>query len=886
MARKPPIIPGKPRRDRGGLRVIDGGKGSSLITQPSPRSYLHWTPRALQTLQVTADAGDLTRLGDLGDQMIADDRINKLLDDVSGGVLGCDLTFETNAHTTVGDAEKGEELEEDWPQAYGEDELASFQDWLLIVGVAFARHEKWVVSQGDGHRVVPVFKTWHPKHFRYDWEHNTWLFRDGEGRESPITAGDGEWIIGTLKGDYRPWANGKWRGCSPWWMLKRYGISDWGVHSEKASKLVLSSNEFALADDRKKIAAEIFQLAKDAVISLPPGFDLKIVELSANTKEIYEAQIEAANMGFTLAIVGQNLTSEVSGGSLAAANTHERKELRVFRYVAKKLGRILQEQSLPWWAEYNFGDRKLAPYPRWATDPPEDKGAKVAMLGALGTGLVALQTVGFKLSAKAIEEQYGIKLEEMSDAEVEALKPPEPALPAGGGGAAGGGKKPEGARKPLPGAKGPKPREAGAKRARMLDEYETIMVDGEPVYVKRSATDPELYNHNHGADGKFAGSGGAGLGGAAAKRGRAARERAGTAPKSRAERKPRAKVRAGGGGVAGPAPAATKPVTKTKPPKKSAKPKATEEELVQAGLAAYRAKVAARTAKLTPSQKATAKAERTRVKTAVAAAAKKPEPKPLAAKPEDKALKVRSDKPNGAIKPLARVDIDAHAPHAGTALAAKLNPASDRHSAAFKALSKDAQRELFTEAYAWEPSVRAMQRTGATDVQTDRAQRFVSDYLTGPSGQAQHAHRLKQTADTAYADFQVKGSWAQKHYASTQALIEHQLPQLRAAGRVDADGFVTLFRGVGGAQAQGIHANHAHGDSVKLNVNKLSSWSDDPSMARKFGTVVKSKIHYSRAFFAHPASSRAHSDEGEWIMVNDEGVAHAVVGATADVPHG
>ena len=406
------------RKKRGHLRVIEGGAGKGIVSQPSVRSYLHWTPRHLQSLQLTADGGDLSRLGDLADQMIADDRIDKLLEDLSGGVFGCDLTFERDSRSTLGDAEKAAELEEDWPLGWAEDELSSFLGWMMIVGIAFARHDGFVQSPAS-ERIVPVYKTWHPKHFRFDWPKSRWFVRDEQGRESPVTPGDGEWIVGTRRGDYRPWAHGLWRGLSPWWVLKRYAIADWGVHSEKASKLVLEAGPGAMPEDRKRLANEIFELAKDAVISLPIGFKLSLVELEANTQAIYEAQIKAAEMGMTLAILGQNLTSIVEGGSYAAAQSHERKELRVFRYAAKKIGRTLHEQSLPIWAEFNFGDRTLAPFPRWQTDPPEDKGAKVQTLATLGTALTALKSAGFGMSVDDIEEQYGIRLEVVAEPEPE-----------------------------------------------------------------------------------------------------------------------------------------------------------------------------------------------------------------------------------------------------------------------------------------------------------------------------------------------------------------------------------------------------------------------------------------------------------------------------------
>jgi len=40
------------------------------------------------------------------------------------------------------------------------------------------------------------------------------------------------------------------------------------------------------------------------------------------------------------------------------------------RFDAEALATCLNEQVLRWWAEFNFGDARLAPWPNWDTAPP------------------------------------------------------------------------------------------------------------------------------------------------------------------------------------------------------------------------------------------------------------------------------------------------------------------------------------------------------------------------------------------------------------------------------------------------------------------------------------------------------------------------------------
>lgn len=388
----------------------------AVTTQPSVRAYVHWTPSQIRAVTTLADNGDLSRLADLCDQIMGDERFAELLDKLASSVLGCELSFEENQRAVVGKAQRSVELEQDWATGWAEDELLQFIMWQQLLGVAFARHEHWVETETG--RIVPRFRVWHPKHFTWDQRERTWKVRKtlpngvGTGPLEPIRQGDGEWVIMTRRGDFRPWAHGLWRGLSRWWMLKQYAISDWGVHSEKGSKLLLLAPEGVSSSDRKALAQDVFAMSKDATISLPAGFSMQLIETSANTRDIYLAQIDAADMAAAIAILGQNLSSRVDGGSYAAAASHERGELRRQRYVAKSLGLTLWTQSLPWWAEYNFGDRRQAPYPRYNTDPPEDKGAKVQTLATLAQAIGALKQAGYTLTLEQIEEQYGVALEQ------------------------------------------------------------------------------------------------------------------------------------------------------------------------------------------------------------------------------------------------------------------------------------------------------------------------------------------------------------------------------------------------------------------------------------------------------------------------------------------
>ena len=392
------------------------------ISQPSPRSSVTWTPALLRSVLRRADAGDLSLVADLCDQIVADDRFGELLAQLADDVIGCDLSFEASLRSVIGNAEKFYEIAEDWPLGYDDDELKSLLVWTMVTGVGFAKHEAWIETPSG--RIVPALKWWHPQHFSYmprggtyataitgDLRNHQWHVREpGTDRWKPIAAGDGEWVIITRRSEYTPWRHGLWRPLAVWWLLKQYAMQDSGVHTEKASKTVVNSNVDSTEAQRREVAQYVYDAAKDAVVVLPDGWTLDIKEIGADLDTLYHSQIRLANESAAVTILGQNLSTNVDGGSYAAAREHGRKENRRVRNAAQMLTKNLQAQSLKWWAEFNFGNKSLAPYPRWHTEPSADFAAKASALQTVATSLLTLKTAGWEIDEETIEEEYGVAL--------------------------------------------------------------------------------------------------------------------------------------------------------------------------------------------------------------------------------------------------------------------------------------------------------------------------------------------------------------------------------------------------------------------------------------------------------------------------------------------
>lgn len=410
----------------------DSGKAG---VEPSVRTFTKWTPALIRGAELSADGGNLRQAANLCDWMLGDDRIGPLLHTRVQTLLGIDPTFEASGDKRRSNrVVRALEVQEDWWAAYPETELMQLLTWGILLGVKPARHQ-WVLDEDHGNRLLAMPECWHPQHLRYDWQTREWKIRVSQssgldaGIEQVLVPGDGDWILHTPYGKNRPWAYGLWRGLARMALLKTYAISDWSKHGEKGSLLAIESGLGEIpstARQRKELAQDIFDRGKDAIAVLPPGFSIKLVEAKANTKNIYDAQIEMANKAIAIAIRGGNLSTDVEEGSRAAAEVHERLGDRAkLRFDAQGLTSTIHDQSLVYWAEFNFGDRKLAPWPVYPTDEDEDLGAKAETAGKAFAAATQATMLGFEVDPEGFIQEFdlGFWLKPPSDGK---LKPPLP----------------------------------------------------------------------------------------------------------------------------------------------------------------------------------------------------------------------------------------------------------------------------------------------------------------------------------------------------------------------------------------------------------------------------------------------------------------------------
>lgn len=203
--------------------------------------------------------------------------------------------------------------------------------WLVVMGVAVCQRV-WERDPRTGLWDVKL-QPWHPTWVQWDAARGVYVVQTLEGQEDcPPDGSNPRWVAIPLLDDDRPWMVGAVRALAIPWLILSWAYRDWARWSEKhglpplAAKVPLEER-FAAATDA--FLDDLQQLASEPTILLaqrPDGasHDLEWKELKnwQSYQGFKELAAEAAT-NVAIVLLGQNLTTEVKGGSFAAARIHE-----------------------------------------------------------------------------------------------------------------------------------------------------------------------------------------------------------------------------------------------------------------------------------------------------------------------------------------------------------------------------------------------------------------------------------------------------------------------------------------------------------------------------------------------------------------------------------
>lgn len=412
-----------------------------MPTPPRERRTAHgyWTVPTLSSWSVASvrcaldehEAGCFAQSAVLAEAMERNPRIYSAINTRVKGSTGLPFALEPDAKAPAARGKRvAEELMGEWYSLVPEQTAADLLRWAVMLGVAFAE----VVWRSERGAWVPSLRVVHPYCVQFNDAANRFEVHTRDGLV-PITPGDG-WLVFGYASE-RPWMRGLVRCLGIEDHVRGLAVRDWArwseVHGLPIRKAIAPSGSSDAEKDR--FFDDIAALGSETTVLTPRGpdeassFDLQLVEAQDTGWEGFSRLIELVASDVSIAALGQNLTSEVSGGSLAAAKVHDRVRQDYLEDDAQTLSSALRAQVLAPWARFNYGDERLAPWPCWDAALPEDRNATATTWQAAGTAAqawnAALASQGKAVDLVALAERWGVPLRDVTPAEA-APPPPAP----------------------------------------------------------------------------------------------------------------------------------------------------------------------------------------------------------------------------------------------------------------------------------------------------------------------------------------------------------------------------------------------------------------------------------------------------------------------------
>lgn len=377
-------------RNIGEMRVI-------VRDIPNIAGLGNWNPATIRSALASHKIGMFDLSGQLVDDLIADDRIISTLSSRLAGLFSREMMYEP-----ANDSRAAREVLDAWVASW--DHISSHGS-LQQIGAYQLLFGWWpaqLIWNVEKPIKVPRLDPWHARFTYYHWTLRKYIALTQDGSKV-IYPGDGKWLLHAPKGEYRAWMWGAMRAIAKLFLLRDYALRDMSRFSEVHGMPIRKAIVPASSDpnERDLYAAQLDNLGQETTIMVTQGadqqgmnFDLELVEATATAWEIFPGLRDYCDMGITLAILMQNLTTEVTGGSFAATQSHMDIRQNGIEADNESWKLTLREQVARPFAYVNFGDADLAPSTCWDVTPKEDYEANGRRFYSFGQAVQILRQGG------------------------------------------------------------------------------------------------------------------------------------------------------------------------------------------------------------------------------------------------------------------------------------------------------------------------------------------------------------------------------------------------------------------------------------------------------------------------------------------------------------
>lgn len=424
-----------------------------LLSRPTFRTYTElpisvrhvWDGYPIVDLALEAlERGQFHDASLLADAVFTDDRVAGCLSTRVNGLFGLPLEIrypgQTRAKPGVrvvhGPGEGGgagedqqvlalkkeiaEKCRENWERMFPSAAAREQMRWGLLLNAGIG---ELVWDWGSDGLVWPTLKTWNPQFLYWRWDTRSYWLIHQDGQEE-IRAGDGRWMVLSPYGHNHGWLYGLIRSLAKLWLDRQFAWRDWARASEKYSlgvtkgKVPMNASE----PDKAQFSASMTNLPNESFVMLPQGetqqasFDVEMMTTdSAVNWQSFKERFGQLDTSIAILILGQNLSTEVQGGSRAAAEVHENVRQDVLKADDQIWSTTVRTQILAPWVAYNWGDliaesgrtlNEFVPEVTHKVDPPEDLEKQAKVFLAVSQALMNLQ--GAPVDIRAVLEHYNI----------------------------------------------------------------------------------------------------------------------------------------------------------------------------------------------------------------------------------------------------------------------------------------------------------------------------------------------------------------------------------------------------------------------------------------------------------------------------------------------
>jgi len=388
----------------------DGDRISAETGEPLP---MRWDVASVMHAIDEHESGRFRSSHALVQGMGRDDRVSAVMSSRTHAVLARNGDFSIEP-PKGGDQRLADLVLSWWETTLPDSVLGQLVRSMTMLGVAFAR-VSWTKSKSawTPTKVDP----WSASSFSWDANIGRFVVATKTGQES-IDPDDPNWIV-LEPGGSRSWMSGGVRALGVAFAMRSFNWKDWARFNERHGLPIIAISEPAgfLKEDRDRFYAKVRSLGSSGIIRLPQqkngeGFDLQFREPKDKSWESFSAFRRDLDVSIAVAHLGQNLLTEVSGGSYGAAKAQDQVRRDYRGADIEVLSTSLRAQLIQRWGRLNFrswSDDDAA-WPTWKNEDPVDRQATASAMVSSATAIEKLQASGLPVDMEELCRTLGVPL--------------------------------------------------------------------------------------------------------------------------------------------------------------------------------------------------------------------------------------------------------------------------------------------------------------------------------------------------------------------------------------------------------------------------------------------------------------------------------------------